>query len=81
MNTQNVITTTKQNQPLEFTGNWYFDMGILGFTNLMEEVYGFDLEKTKKMIEDDEEITNRFFLAYFYKHAKDKIEEIKGVIY
>ncbi len=25
---------------LEFTGNWFIDAGILGFVNLMEEVYG-----------------------------------------
>ena len=24
---------------LEFTGNWFIDAGILGFVNLMEEVY------------------------------------------
>ncbi len=27
---------------LEFTGNWFVDAGILGFVNLMEEVYGWD---------------------------------------
>ena len=30
----------EQKQPLEFTGNWFIDAGILGFVNLMEEVYG-----------------------------------------
>jgi len=28
---------------LKFTGNWFIDAGILGFVNLMEEVYGWDL--------------------------------------
>lgn len=27
-------------EPLQFTGNWFIDAGILGFVNLMEEVYG-----------------------------------------
>lgn len=29
---------------LHFTGNWFIDAGILGFVNLMEEVYGWELE-------------------------------------
>jgi len=32
-------------QELRFTGNWFIDAGILGFVNLMEEVYGWDLKK------------------------------------
>ncbi|MBI2139264.1 hypothetical protein HYU13_06755 [Candidatus Woesearchaeota archaeon] len=35
------------NKPLQFTGNWFIDAGILGFVNLMEEVYGWDLESDK----------------------------------
>jgi len=31
------------NSVLELTGNWFIDAGILGFVNLMEEVYGWDL--------------------------------------
>jgi len=31
---------------LEFTGNWFIDLGILGFVNLMEEVYGEEYSLT-----------------------------------
>lgn len=33
---------------LKFTGSWFIDAGILGFVNLMEEVYGWELEKLLK---------------------------------
>jgi hypothetical protein len=33
----------KQNFILQFTGNWFIDAGILGFVNLMEEIYGCNL--------------------------------------
>ncbi len=42
-----------QKEPLRFTGNWFIDAGILGFVNLMEEVYGWDLEKLQKKIEEN----------------------------
>jgi hypothetical protein len=35
-------------RPLQFTGNWFIDAGILGFVNLMEEVYGWDLNGKRK---------------------------------
>ncbi|MDI3502812.1 MAG: hypothetical protein PWR09_937, partial [Archaeoglobi archaeon] len=34
---------TQNIRELQFTGNWFIDAGILGFVNLMEEVYGWDL--------------------------------------
>jgi len=49
-------------EPLEFTGNWFIDAGILGFVNLMEEVYGWDLEELQRRIREDEEAV---FYWYF----------------
>jgi CRISPR-associated protein Cst1 len=48
-------------KPLEFTGNWFIDAGILGFVNLMEEVYGWDLGKLNKELD-----LNREKVVYIY---------------
>ncbi|ASJ08832.1 hypothetical protein A3L11_06185 [Thermococcus siculi] len=55
-------------EELRFTGNWFIDAGILGFVNLMEEVYGWDLEELQKRIkEEPEKVYYGYFpLAYFY---------------
>ncbi|WP_324735712.1 hypothetical protein VFC49_00470 [Thermococcus sp. SY098] len=55
-------------EPLRFTGNWFIDAGILGFVNLMEEVYGWDLEELQRRIkEEPEKVYYGYFpLAYFY---------------
>ena len=45
---------------LQFTGNWFIDAGILGFVNLMEEVYGWDLERLQ------EEIKKRPKAVYYW---------------
>ncbi|MEM3374257.1 MAG: hypothetical protein QXE31_03470 [Candidatus Woesearchaeota archaeon] len=52
----------KKNYKLEFTGNWFIDTGILGFVNLMGEVYGWNLEELNKKIEEDEE---KVYYGYF----------------
>lgn len=56
-------------EPLRFTGNWFIDAGILGFVNLMEEVYGWDLTKLQeKLREDPGKVYYGYFpFAYFYK--------------
>ncbi|QDA31026.1 hypothetical protein FH039_04630 [Thermococcus indicus] len=58
-------------EELRFTGNWFVDAGILGFLNLMEEVYGWDLEELQKRInENREKVYYGYFpLAYFYNLA------------
>jgi len=62
---ENKIETT-QNKGLNFTGNWFIDAGILGFVNLMEEVYGWDLnEIAVKPIEKE-----KFYYAYFIYYIK-----------
>ncbi|WP_048147940.1 hypothetical protein [Palaeococcus ferrophilus] len=55
-------------EELRFTGNWFIDAGILGFVNLMEEVYGWDLEKLQERVkEEPEKVHYGYFpLAYFY---------------
>lgn len=56
---------------LGFTGNWFIDAGILGFVNLMEEVYGWDLEELQKRIrEEPEKVYYGYFpLAYLFYHS------------
>ncbi|NPA74607.1 MAG: hypothetical protein GXO25_00825, partial [Euryarchaeota archaeon] len=71
---------------LEFTGNWFIDAGILGFVNLMEEVYGDLWMKRKendflqvlinnlsKIHTGGEEDTteNLFSYAFWYKNIRD----------
>ena len=54
--------------PLHFTGNWFIDAGILGFVNLMEEVYGWSLEElNKRLMEEPEKVYYGYFpFAYVY---------------
>ncbi len=56
---------------LRFTGNWFIDAGILGFVNLMEEVYGWDLEELQRRIkEEPEKVYYGYFpLAYLFYHS------------
>lgn len=55
---------------LQFTGNWFIDAGILGFVNLMEEVYGWDFEELKRRIEENHEIVyyGNFLIASIFKN-------------
>ena len=66
-------TQEKERNILEFTGNWFFDLGILGFVNLMEEVYDWNLETLKEKIRDlnKNEINALFAVAFFGKIIKD----------
>jgi len=61
---------------LEFTGNWFIDLGILGFVNLMEEVYG------KKYQLTNEWFYYAFFIFYLKRTVKDWIsrQDIKKKI-
>ncbi len=67
---------------LEFTGNWFIDLGILGFVNLMEEVYGWDLDKLRTEMDQNNEIVfyNLFPVAYFQKWLKDRNQPISKEI-
>ena len=68
----------QQDIKLEFTGNWFIDAGILGFVNLMEEVYGWDLDTLQEMIaKEPEKLCYGYFpLAYIYYNIL-KTESIK----
>jgi len=60
-------------EPLQFAGNWFIDAGILGFVNLMEEVYGWDLEELQRRIQEEAETVyyGYFPFAYFYKLSEE----------
>ncbi len=61
-----VATESKQTYELRFTGNWFIDAGILGFVNLMEEVYGIEFNKifSKNFTLED------FYYGYFIYYIK-----------
>ncbi len=61
---------------LRFTGNWFIDAGILGFVNLMEEVYGWDLEKLQKKINENPELVYYWYfpIAFVYFNSKNKLQ-------
>ena len=58
---------------LQFTGNWFIDAGILGFVNLMEEVYGWDLENLREFVRrsTSDQVRSAFTYAFWYKVIKD----------
>ncbi|WP_461863263.1 hypothetical protein, partial [Thermococcus sp.] len=60
-----------EREELRFTGNWFIDAGILGFVNLMEEVYGWDLEELQRRIkEEPEKVYYGYFpLAYIFRRS------------
>ncbi|MDI6723497.1 MAG: hypothetical protein QMD61_02490 [Methanobacterium sp.] len=57
---------------LQFTGNWFIDTGILGFINVMKEVYGWNLEELKNRIKENPELIyyGYFPFAYLFYHSK-----------
>lgn len=66
-------------QRLNFTGNWFIDVGILGFINLMEEVYGWNLEKLEeKLAKSQEGVYYGYYpFAYFSKIRSSKFIDKK----
>lgn len=59
---------------LQFTGNWIIDLGMLGFFNLLEEIYGWNILETQKRIKENEEIVyyGIFPFAYICSEIKRK---------
>ena len=53
---------------LTFTGNWFIDAGILGFVNLMEEVYGWDLNSLQEKIKENEKSVYCGYFPIAYVH-------------
>ena len=77
-------STLQESSTLQFTGNWFIDAGILGFVNLMEEVYGWKLEDLEeKIAKEPEKIYYGYFpLGYLFYHSTvrnfyDKIQKIR----
>ena len=70
-----------EGEELRFTGNWFIDAGILGFVNLMEEVYGWDLEELQRRIKNElEKVYYGYFpLAYFYNLASEHDKSVIAV--
>jgi len=68
-----------QNQ-LAFTGNWFIDAGILGFVNLMEEVYGWDLNELQDRINTDSHKLFFWFFPIGYLFYHSTIRGIHGYI-
>ena len=68
---------------LKFTGNWFIDAGILGFVNLMEEVYGWDLDEIERRIRDEpiNVYYGYFPFGYLFYHSRVRIiaKEIAGI--
>lgn len=65
---------------LAFTGNWFIDAGILGFVNLMDEVYGWDLRELQKRIKKNPKVVyyGYFPFAYLFKWLSDRKREVKS---
>ena len=57
---------------LEFTGNWFIDAGILGFANLMEEVYEWKLEELQNKIQENPELVYYWYfpIAFIFYNNK-----------
>ncbi|MEM4663159.1 MAG: hypothetical protein QXM75_04005, partial [Candidatus Diapherotrites archaeon] len=63
-----------EDKKLKFTGSWFIDAGIIGFVNLMEKVYDWDLEELQKRISNEpENVYYLYFpLAYLFYHSEMK---------
>ncbi len=67
------LQSDTDDEALQFTGNWFIDAGILGFVNLMEEVYGWDLETLKKEVKNTKYVERKFIYAFWYKTIYDTV--------
>lgn len=56
------IATHSDQYDLRFTGNWYTDLGILGFIKVMEYFYGWDLGELKERLK---KFKDQLFYFYF----------------
>jgi len=73
----NSIDQEEIHDHIDFTGNWFMDIGILGFINLMEEVYGWNLEELRNKIKNEpEKVYYGYFpLAYIYYNLMKQREK------
>jgi len=73
----NSIDQEEIHNHIDFTGNWFIDIGILGFINLMEEVYGLDLESVRVNQIDKKDFFYAYFVYYIKKTAFEWIDRQK----
>ena len=66
---------------LQFTGNWFIDAGILGFVNLMEEVYGWDLEELQVRIKKNTKLVYYWYfpIAFVYYNNKLRGKTVRSI--
>jgi len=58
---------------LKFTGNWFIDAGILGFVNLMEEVYGWNLEELQIQIKENTKLVYYWYFPIAFAYYNNKL--------
>jgi len=66
-----------EGEELRFTGNWFIDAGILGFVNLMGEVYEFKDNNTLLTLPttNPEKTLDAFYYAYIRYHMRETIKK------
>lgn len=77
-----------EGEELRFTGNWFIDAGILGFVNLMEEVYILNREQRDTLAtlqallssQTQETILTTFYYAYIRYYMKHTIIKFRDKI-
>jgi hypothetical protein len=65
-----IIAGNLDHSKLYFTGNWFIDCGILGFVNIMEEFYEWDVDKLNEKIDENHKLVyfGYFPLAFIYNN-------------
>jgi len=66
---------------LQFTGNWFIDAGILGFVNLMEEVYGWDLDTLQEKIKENGELVYYGYFPFAYLFYQSNLNDWKDLYF
>jgi CRISPR-associated protein Cst1 len=74
-------------EKLHFTGNWYFDCGIIGFLSVIDDVFGEEkvnyiltnasICKKNNTFQFDDEINTIFFKAYWISYAREQLTKLK----
>ena len=71
------MTNERTRDALNFTGNWYLDLGILGFLRIMEEFWRLSLDDLRDIVNKDTDRTifGFFPIAYFHHLLSRKIDD------
>ncbi len=70
---RNTNSGSSLSHELRFTGNWFIDAGILGFVNLMKEVYGWDLEELQRRIKENPELVYYWYFPIAFVYYNNKL--------